>query len=193
MTSRPKLILASTSPYRKKLLERLQVPFEAMAPHVDESLFKNLGADPVSLALCLAQKKAQAIATKFPEAIVIGSDQVATVGEEILDKPGNKEQAIIQLTKLSGRMHRLITAVSVSHRGASRDWTEVTEITLRQLSSSEIEDYVTAENAWDCVGSYKIEGLGISLFTGVKGNDPTGIEGLPLISLSAVLRELGVR
>ncbi len=186
------LILASTSPYRKKLLERLQIPFTTAASHVDESLVKKQGDSPQRQAVILARQKAQAVLQKYPRAVVIGSDQVALVGDTVLDKPGTEENARTQLSLLSGKTHQLLTAVCVLSSEKMQEWLEITELTMRELSPQEIADYVKAEPALDCGGSYKIEGLGISLFTQIKGSDPTAIEGLPLISLSAVLRDLKI-
>lgn len=166
------------------------MPFQTAPPHVDEAAVKQRGGDPVLLAGELAWQKAEAVRRKFPQAIVIGSDQMAVVGTTLLDKPGTVDNARAQLKLLSGNTHRLITAVCVLAPHDRYDWVEVTELTMRHLTDEDIQAYVTLEPALDCGGSYKIEGLGISLFTHIKGNDPTAIEGLPLISLSGVLRKI---
>ena len=168
------LVLASTSPYRKKLLERLRLPFQTAPPHVDEDAVKHKGGDPVLLAGQLARQKAEAVLKKFPNSIVIGSDQMAVVGATVLDKPGTADNARAQLKLLAGNTHRLITAVCVLAPHDTYDWVEVTELTMRHLTEQEIDAYVAAEPALDCGGSYKIEGLGISLFTHIKGSDQIG-------------------
>lgn len=192
-SSRPrKLILASTSRFRAALLDRLQLDFEAVAPPYEER--NDPSQAPAQLVLEQAEGKAQSLADQFPDALVIGSDQVATLGGEILTKPGTRAAAIDQLTRLSGHEHRLLTAVVTIDTSAQRTLRhlETSPIGVRSLSSSEIEAYVDAEEPWDCAGSYKAESLGVSLFEYQRGDDPTAVVGLPLIQLCHQLRQLGV-
>jgi septum formation protein len=184
--------LASQSPYRKRLLERLLFPFDVASPGVDESVAKREGGSPAEIAGKLARLKAAAVFARQKGAIVIGSDQVAVLGEKLLDKPGTAEKACAQLAELAGQTHRLLTAVCVMTAARTIEWIDETRLTVRPLTPKEIAQYVAREPAFDCVGSYKIEGLGISLLEKIEGNDPTSIEGIGLIKLSRALRELGV-
>ena len=189
------LILASTSRYRRALLERLGVPFTAVAPACDEDALKDPSLAPQALAEFLAEAKAASIAVQQPDAVVIGSDQLAAieVGGKwfILGKPGSVEQAIQQLTLLGGRTHVLITALVVA-RGRER-WrhTDVAHLTMRRLSHEARVRYVLADQPTDCAGSYKLEARGISLFDRVESEDASAITGLPLIALTRILAELG--
>ncbi len=185
------LILASTSRYRRELLERLQLPFTIARPETDETPLP--GEPPAMLAGRLAQAKAAAIATRFPEAWVIGSDQVAETGGLPLGKPGNREGAIAQLSLLSGREARFHTAVCLRHGEQAFSALDTTTVRFRPLSADEIARYADAEQPYDCAGSFKAEGLGISLFEAIESNDPTALIGLPLIALSRLLREAGYR
>ncbi len=186
------LILASTSPYRRALLGRLGLPFRVMAPRVNEETFKTMGLAPRALAEILAAQKASVVAERDRDAIVIGSDQVAEVEGRILDKPGTAEAAEAQLRMLSGRDHRLITAIDVMHRGLHNSHTDVTTLTMRALDDDAIRRYVEADQPLDCAGSYKLEVRGISLFERIESADHTAIVGLPLIALTTILRSLGV-
>jgi septum formation protein len=186
------LILASTSPYRRALLERLGIPFRAMRPGIDESGYKAYETIPRTLAEVLATAKAVAVGSDFPDAIVIGSDQVATLDDLILDKPGTPQRAAEQLAALSGREHRLITAMAVSYLGDLTLHTDVTTLAMRRLTPGEIARYVEVDHPLDCAGSYKIESRGITLFEKIVSEDHTAIVGLPLISLTTILRSLGV-
>ncbi len=183
------LILASTSPYRRALLERLGVPFRWLAPSVDEDAFKALGLAPQLLAERLATAKAASL--REPDSVIIGSDQVACIDETILGKPGSHERAVEQLRLLSGREHRLITAMAVSHQDQLRQHTDVTTLTMRPLRRDEIERYVEADRPFDCAGSYKLESRGIALFERIATEDQTAITGLPLIALTTILRDFG--
>lgn len=187
-SSRP-LILASTSRYRRELLGRLQRPFEALAPGVDEAEID--GEAPGQRARRLAAAKARAVADRHPGAVVIGSDQVCECRGRVLDKPGSIDRAREMLGFMSGQTVRFHTAVSVLHGG--RHWHHVdrTLCQVRALDAAAIEHYLDHEPSLDTAGAFKIEGLGISLFRAVESRDPTALIGLPLIWLSARLRALG--
>jgi septum formation protein len=186
-----RLILASSSPYRQSLLQRLSMPFLAIDPEVDETPLPQ--EPPVSLAKRLAQAKAEVIAHRETGAIVIGSDQVACLGETVMGKPGSMTAARAQLQASSGNVVCFYTALCVlSATGASHTALTATQVHFRQLQEREIDRYLQLEQPWDCAGSFKCEGLGISLFEKLVGEDPTALEGLPLIALSNILRELGV-
>lgn len=190
MDDSPRLILASTSPYRRDLLARLRVPFEVVKPQVEESYRQS--ERPEDRALRLALEKADAVATRYPNAVVIGSDQVAALGNSILDKPGNTENARAQLKALSGREARFHTACAVV--GDERcTHLETTVALFRDLSDEEIARYVEAEPAFDCAGGAKAEGLGITLTERIESTDPTALIGLPLIWLAQALRKMGYR
>lgn len=184
------LILASTSPYRKSLLERLGVPFECIAPAVAETILP--GEPPRGVAERLAQAKAQAVAVARPDAIVIGADQVATVDEAVLGKPGSAAAAVEQLLRLQGRRHHLITALCMRH--GEKEWrhTDVSQLTMWPLTRAEIQRYVDADSPVDCAGGYKLESGGIALFEAIETADSTAIVGLPLLAVTRVLRLLGV-
>lgn len=184
------LILASTSRYRRELLERLRVPFECVAPDVDET--PRSGETPQALALRLAQAKAGVVSRQYPGRLVIGSDQVATVDGQPMGKPGDLERARLQLRRLSGKAVEFHTAVAVtdSHRVMVDD--VVTTCHFRPLSDAEIDAYLHIEAPFDTAGSAKIEQLGIALLSGIEGNDPTAIIGLPMIRVCEMLRSFGL-
>ncbi len=186
------IILASTSPYRRQLLQRLRLPFECIAPLVDEEAFKYDDIQPAILAETLAVEKAKSIARTHPDAIVIGSDQVAECDGVRLDKPGTTARAIEQLTLLSGQSHRLFTSLCVMHRGEHQEHIDVTTLRMRSLTHDEIERYIATDQPLDCAGSYKLESLGIALFESIASDDQTAITGLPLLALCRMLREFGV-
>ncbi len=188
------IVLASTSPYRRQLLERLALPFSCDAPGVDESAVKSAGGGPFELAAELARRKALAVAERHPGAVVIGGDQVATIDGEVLDKPGTAAAAAAQLQRLQGRQHTLVTAVAIAGptAGALAEFLDVTRLLMRTLGSAEIERYVAADRPLDCAGSYRVEGLGISLFAAIDCEDQTAIVGLPLLRLCTELRQLGI-
>jgi septum formation protein len=190
--SRP-ILLASTSPYRRTLLERLGIPFESVASAVDESIWQAAGLEPVELAARLAREKARVVFESFPDRIVIGSDQVASIDGEILTKPGTPERAVVQLQKLAGRTHQLDTAVCVWAEEGCFEFVESTRLTMADLSREALERYVAQDDPVDCAGAYKIEALGISLFDRLETSDPTAIVGLPLMFVAKTLRQLGVR
>jgi len=185
-----KLILASGSPYRKALLERLQLPFECRAPNVDEIPLP--GEAAADLSQRLASLKARAVAATCPDALVIGSDQVACLDGETLGKPGDHRSAFEQLRKSSGRCVEFHTGLCIiAPDGRNRCTNVPFRVYFRELEDTEIEAYLTLEQPYDCAGSFKWEGLGISLFARLEGDDPTSLEGLPLIALCGMLRELG--
>ena len=186
------LILASTSPYRRKLLQRLQLPFRCVAPDTDESSHPD--EQPAALAGRLARAKAQSISREHPDAIIIGSDQVASLNGNLMGKPGTYEAAVAQLSASSGQTVSFHTGVALICAGRRLDWFHVEPFTVhfRQLTATSIEDYLRREQPYDCAGSFKCEGLGIALFESLKGNDPTSLEGLPLIALTELLTRAGL-
>lgn len=174
------------------MLQRLSLPFTAVAPEVEEDHLPNESG--LDRAIRLAELKAKAVAEKFPDDIVIGSDQVALLGNRVLDKPGTQENAIAQLTAASGQAAQFHTAVCVSHLAQNQHiaFVDTTKVQFRDLSQGEIAAYLQAEPALDCAGSCKVEGLGISLLEKVQNDDPTALVGLPLIKTAAALRQLGL-
>jgi septum formation protein len=182
------LILASTSRYRRELLERLKIPFQTASPAVDEAPLS--GEAPEATAARLALAKAQSMLAQFPRALIIGSDQVAYCEGERLDKPGGLADAFRQLRHSSGRTVSFMTAVALVNSISGRKQTRLvsTEVRFRKLDDLEIERYLDAEPALDCAGSAKAEGLGISLVECIQSSDPTALIGLPLIGLSEMLR-----
>ena len=191
-TAKPPLILASQSPYRRELLARLAADFECRPAAVDETPAP--GEKPAELALRLAISKAEVIATAAPDAIVIGSDQVAALGDEPLSKPGTHERAVAQLAACSGRQVVFHTAVAVLHKAADfRDThTDITTVTFRPLSDADIESYLRLDEPYDCAGSFRAEAHGPLLFESLESRDPVAIIGLPLIWLAASLRRSGL-
>lgn len=189
----PGLILASTSPYRRALLERLGVPFIAMAPRIDEDSLKNPALGPRALAESLALAKAKSLDEEGPDAVIIGSDQVVTLDGQILGKPGDANRAIAQLLTLSGRSHEILTAVAVWDCSGDRVFrhTDRTTLTMRRLDRDAVTRYVEADRPIDCAGSYKLESRGITLFSSIESADQSAITGLPLIALTSILREIG--
>jgi len=187
------LILGSTSRYRKELLNRLRIPFETASPDVDETPHSN--ESPKDLALRLALAKARAVALKYPEAVVIGSDQVADLEGTPLGKPGNHANAILQLQRMRGKTVIFQTALSVVCIATGFERTDLAEVKVkfRDLSDAEIETYLRAEEPYDCAGSAKSEGLGIALLDAIDNDDPTALIGLPLIRTCQMLREAGVK
>jgi len=187
------VILASQSPYRRAQLERFGIGFEAHSPKVDEDHLKKTGpADFKELTRFLAIAKAQSLKEKFPEALIIGSDQIAEFKGQRMDKPGTLDKAFQQLCQLSGNTHLLITSVAViGPRGQQEVATEITEIRLRAMGEEFLKKYVQLDQPIDCAGAYKIERAGLSLIDSIKGQDPSAIEGLPLIGLTRCLATLG--
>ena len=186
------LILASTSRYRKALLERLGLPFRSIDPEVDEASFLSQNLAPRKLAETLAIAKARAIADREPGAVIIGGDQVLSFDGQILGKPGTVEAAIEQLLRLSGRSHELLTAVAIAGGSNITSFVDITRLTVRSLSRLECERYVLADRPIDCAGSYKLESRGILLFESIESADHTAIVGLPLIALTTHLRSIGI-
>lgn len=187
------LVLGSTSRYRRELLTRLGLPFTTEAPGVDETPQK--GESPRDLAVRLALAKARDVARRHPQAIVIGSDQVADLAGQPLGKPGNHERAVAQLRAMRGQTVIFQTAVSVvcQATGFKQSDLAAVEVRFRALEDDEIERYLRAEQPYDCAGSAKSEGLGIALLDAILSDDPTALIGLPLIALSRMLRAAGVQ
>jgi septum formation protein len=186
------LILASTSRYRRELLERLRIPFKALPPGVDEAPLP--GEAPAAMARRLALAKAQAVARLHPQAVVIGSDQVADLDGHSLGKPGTHDKAVIQLRRMRGRSIVFQTAVAVvcQAQGFADERLAEVRVKFRDLSDTEIENYLHAEQPYDCAGSAKSEGLGIALLQSIDSDDPTALIGLPLIRTCELLRAAGI-
>jgi septum formation protein len=190
-TQKRSLILASSSPYRKMLLDRLGIPFAVQSPEVDES--RQAGESPERMVERLAAWKASAVAQGSPAAVVIGSDQVALHEGRVVGKPGSTARARQQLSSFSGRQVDFLTAVSVQCLEARLSFAAcvVTEVCFRDLSEAEIERYIARDNPVDCAGSFKSEAAGIALLRSMRSSDPTAIVGLPLISVAEALRQAG--
>ena len=188
----PPLVLGSTSPYRRELLQRLGLSFDIASPHTDEQRLPDEPAE--ALVRRLAAAKAKSVARFHPEALIIGSDQVAVLDQEILGKPGNHERAVAQLRAASGRTVRFLTGLCLYNSALGREQVEVVpySVTFRRLDDERIERYVDREQPLNCAGSFKSEGLGIALFERMEGNDPTALIGLPLITLVTMLSQEGV-
>jgi len=187
-----RLVLASTSRYRRELLARLGLPFECADPGVDEAL--RAGESPAQAAHRLATAKAEAVARQFPQALVIGADQVAFCGEARLDKPRTHENAVRQLAAVSGKLATFETAVALLDARTGRTQARVvsTQVRFRTLSAEAIEDYLRREQPYDCAGSAKAEGLGIALLARIDSHDPSALIGLPLIALTEMLAAAGM-
>ena len=187
-----KLVLASTSAYRRELLQRFGLPFEVARPDIDESPLP--GETPQATAERLAVEKARAVAGQFEDALIIGSDQVAHMGDTRFGKPGTVERAVAQLQSMSGRTVVFHTALAVLNTRSGRVQLDAvpTEVRFRSLSSDEIVRYVNKELPLDCAGSAKSEGLGITLLDALAGDDPNALIGLPLIALARMLRNEGI-
>jgi len=188
----PPLILASTSRYRRELLARLRLPFEVVAPEVDES--PRPGEAPATLAQRLALAKAREVATRHPQTVVIGADQVCDLDGEAMGKPGSHARAVEQLTRLAGRRVVFQTALAVvrSDTAYAQALLAPVEVRFRALSAGEIERYLRLEQPYDCAGSAKCETLGIALLESIDSDDPTALVGLPLIRTARLLREAGI-
>jgi septum formation protein len=186
------LVLASTSPFRRDLLARLQIPFDVAAPDTDEAALP--GEQPAATAHRLAEAKARAVARRFPDALVIGSDQVAASDGERFGKPGTRANAIVQLRRMRGK--EVVFHTGLCLLNTTTDHTQVrcidTHVGFRQLDDAEIEAYLDKEDALNCAGSAKSEGLGISLLSYMRGDDPNALVGLPLIALCEMLRVEGL-
>jgi MAF protein len=187
-----RIVLGSSSPFRKALLEKLDLSFDTDSPDIDETPLKN--EHPKDMVERLAKAKAQAIAERHPQSIIIASDQCATLDGEIIGKPGNHENAIKQLQKASGRTVTFYTSLCVMN-AATNQYEEVVEpfyVYFRELTDSQIENYLKKEEPYNCAGSFKSEGLGIALFERLEGNDPNTLIGLPLIKLIQMLEKYHV-
>ncbi len=191
--SNRKLILGSTSAYRRDLLNRLRIPFSVESPHVDETALP--GEHPVELARRLALAKAHAVAQRFPDCVVIGSDQVADLEGHALGKPGNHERATLQLRQMRGKTVIFQTALAVVclDSGFCQQDLAPVKVIFRDLDDTEIENYLRQEQPYDCAGSAKSEGLGIALLDAIESDDPTALVGLPLIRTSRMLRAAGIQ
>lgn len=191
-----RLILGSSSVYRKELLSRLGLPFEVMTPDIDETALA--GETPSATALRLAQQKATAIATRAPNSLIIGSDQVATLDGEQIGKPGNHANALLQLQKMRGREVVFHTALCLfdGRNGISSPQIQLeniqTFVTFRDLPDAELDAYLRIEQPYDCAGSAKNEGLGIAILEKITSSDPTALTGLPLIALTGMLRRANI-
>jgi MAF protein len=193
MTTRPDLLLASSSPYRRELLSRLRLPFDCASPDIDET--PQAGEAPEMLAVRLAAGKARALAATHPTSLIIGSDQVAALPDgTILSKPGNHERATRQLRQSSGQCVQFFTGLALldARTQTLKTHCERFDAHFRALSPEEIESYLRKEQPYDCAGSFKMEGLGITLFSSLEGRDPNSLVGLPLIALTDLLREFGI-
>ena len=190
--TRPALILGSTSRYRRELLERLRLPFQVHAPDVDET--PRAGEAPAALAQRLALAKARAVSALHPDAVVIGSDQVADLDGSPIGKPGTHERAVEQLRSMRGRSVVFQTAVAVVRASTGYVGAALAPVTVRfrNLSDAEIEHYLRTEQPYDCAGSAKCETLGIALLDAIDSDDPTALVGLPLIRTCALLRAAGI-
>ena len=186
------LVLGSTSAYRRQLLERLRIPFVVAAPEVDETPLS--GETPQHLAQRLALAKARAVASSFPNAVVIGSDQVADLNGQPLGKPGTHERAVTQLRQMRGQTVVFQTAVSVVCLESGFEETEVAavQVTFREVSDEDIANYLQLEQPYDCAGSAKSEGLGIALLSSIDSDDPTALIGLPLIRTCKMIQAAGI-
>jgi septum formation protein len=188
----PRLILASTSRYRRQLLQRLRLPFDIVSPGVDETALA--GEVPAALATRLALAKAHAVAADAADAVVIGSDQVAELDGQAIGKPGSHERAVEQLKMMSGQRVVFHTAVAVvrRERGFARALLAPVTVRFRTLRAQEIERYLRLDTPYDCAGSAKSEALGVALLESIDSDDPTALIGLPLIRTCALLREAGL-
>ena len=190
-TGRRPLVLASTSRYRRMLLERLGVPFVAVAPEADETPLP--GETPAATALRLAEAKARSVAEAHPDALIIGSDQVADCDGELVGKPGNHERAVALLNRLSGRTVVFHTGLALLDAVTGACQSELVDVrsTFRRLPATELEAYLRCEQPYDCAGAVRSEALGITLFERIESDDPTALIGLPLIHLTTMLRAAG--
>jgi septum formation protein len=196
LASQPRLILASSSKYRKELLSRLQIPFDVLVPDIDETAHP--GETPEATAMRLAREKAMAVALIAPGALIIGSDQVATLAGEQIGKPGNHENALLQLQKMRGQRVIFHTALCLwdgrnSQPAEAAQLENIqTFVTFRNLPDAELDAYLRIEQPFDCAGSAKNEGLGIAILEKIESTDPTALTGLPLIALTGMLRRAAI-
>jgi septum formation protein len=188
----PRLVLASTSPFRREILQKLAIPFDAAAPDTDETMMDK--ESPEALVSRLAESKARAVAHDWPNALIIGSDQVACVDGEILGKPGNRQNAMQQLTQAAGKAVTFYTGLCLLNSGSQQAQIscELFKVYFRQLNEAQIARYLDHEQPFNCAGSFKSEGMGITLFSKLEGDDPNTLIGLPLIRLVEMLGNEGV-
>jgi len=191
-TNTANLVLGSTSPFRRELLQRLGTPFDTAAPEVDETHLPD--ESPEELVKRLSVAKAQAVASQFSDALIIGSDQVAVLDNDILGKPGNHDRAVEQLRRASGRSVRFLTGLCLYNSKTNLYQLDVVpfEVVFRKLTEAQIDSYLRREQPYNCAGSFKSEALGITLFESMRGDDPTALIGLPLIRLTSMLTEAGL-
>jgi len=190
--SEPHIILGSGSSYRRQLLEKLRLKFEQISPDIDETPYP--GESATDLCRRLARKKAEAISALHSHAVIIASDQCATLGSTILGKPGTRENAIAQLQACAGKTVRFVTGLCVyDGRGSFFDTIDTFDVTFRLLTQQQIERYIDADQPFDCTGSFKSESYGITLFSDLSGKDPNTLVGLPLIKLIDLLEKVGIR
>jgi len=189
----PSVILASQSPYRRALLLNFGLKIEAYPPKIDEESLKRAGPREIyELTRYLAAKKAESLAGDFPEAVVLGSDQIADFNGERLDKPGSRDNTIAQLQRLQGKTHRLVTSLAMHFKGQTLIDTDVTALTMRKCDDQTLAAYVDQDHPWDCAGGYKIEKAGLALIESVETRDPSAIQGLPLTALVKMFTQLGI-
>lgn len=189
----PRLVLASTSPFRREILQKLAIPFDAAAPDTDETMMDK--ESPEALVSRLAESKARAVAHDWPNALIIGSDQVACVDGEILGKPGNRQNAMQQLMQAAGKAVTFYTGLCLLNSGSQQAQIscELFKVYFRQLNEAQIARYLDHEQPFNCAGSFKSEGMGITLFSKLEGDDPNTLIGLPLIRLVEMLGNEGVK
>ncbi|MDQ5768181.1 Maf family protein [Thiothrix subterranea] len=187
-----RLILGSTSPYRRELMQRLAIPFETAAPDIDETRYDGESARDMVLRLSL--QKAQAVAAQYPDALIIGSDQCAVLHEQVIGKPGNHDNAVKQLQNASGQTVAFLTGLCLydSRDGSYQLDVVPFAVDFRELSDAEIDAYLHKDQPYNCAGSFRSESLGITLFKRMHGDDPSALMGLPLIRLSEMLRTVGI-
>lgn len=190
--SEKSIILASSSPYRRELLERLALPFECASPDIDETALPD--EPPGVLVERLAETKARAVADRYPRALIIGSDQVAVLGDRVLGKPGSPERAVEQLDQCSGRTVTFYTGLCLldTEKNVQQTGCVLFDVRFRSLNNEQIRRYLEHDQPYNSAGSFKAEGLGITLFESMHGEDPTALIGLPLIRLTTMLNEAGV-
>ncbi|MBT5229458.1 MAG: septum formation inhibitor Maf [Methylococcales bacterium] len=190
--TRPTLVLASTSPFRKEILQKLGLPFDTAAPDIDES--RRPDEDYSDFVRRLSEEKAAAVQSQFPQHLIIGGDQIAVCNDVVLGKPGNYDKAHAQLTQFSGQCVTFYTGLSLldSKTGDYQTCVELFRVHFRTLNTSQIHNYLTKEEPYNCAGSFKSEGLGITLFRKLEGDDPNTLIGLPLIKLVSFLDNKGL-
>lgn len=192
MKNYPKLVLASSSPFRKELLRKIHSTFDTASPNIDET--SKLNETPLELSKRLSLEKANELVLDFPDHIIIGSDQVAMLDDVQLTKPGGFDNAVLQLTRSSGKTINFYTSLSVlnSKTGKSITDTDICRVHMKTLSLKEIQNYVERDKPYGCAAAFKSEGLGIALFKKIEGEDPNALVGLPLIKLTNILTKMGI-